>query len=103
MAFATHIHWKQDEYFRIEQGALEIHKNGQQVRIGKENGIVKVPAGTRHKFKALPSDNEDVIFEVWAQPQDLGNSFDEKFIRNLVGYEPNYAEYFKEPELMGNK
>ncbi|KAL6695687.1 hypothetical protein J3F84DRAFT_349002 [Trichoderma pleuroticola] len=82
-----HIHWKQAEYFQVEQGVIGIHKDRKQVRATKDDGVIEVPAGTRHKFWAHPSSQEDLIFKVWAEPQGLDNSFDEKFIRNLIGYQ----------------
>lgn len=42
-----HIHWKQSEYFQIEQGVIGIHKNGKEIRATKDDGIIEVPAGTR--------------------------------------------------------
>jgi hypothetical protein len=41
----------------------------------------------RHKFWSHASNTEDLIFKVWAEPQGLDNSFDERFIRNLIGYQ----------------
>ncbi|RYP55562.1 hypothetical protein DL769_010119 [Monosporascus sp. CRB-8-3] len=41
----------------------------------------------RHRFWAHASNKEDLIFKVWAQPQGLDRGFDEKFIRNLIGYQ----------------
>ncbi|KAL6855661.1 hypothetical protein J3F83DRAFT_718576 [Trichoderma novae-zelandiae] len=40
-----------------------------------------------HKFWSHPSNQEDLVFKVWAEPQGLDNSFDERFIRNLIGYQ----------------
>jgi hypothetical protein len=40
----------------------------------------------RHRFWAHASTEEDVVFKVWAEPQDLDHSFDENFLRNFVGY-----------------
>ena len=42
---------------------------------------------SRHRFWSHASNQEDLIFKVWADPQDLDNSFDERFIRNLIGYQ----------------
>lgn len=42
-----HIHWKQTEYFQVEQGVIGIHKNGKEIRATKDDGIIEVPAGTR--------------------------------------------------------
>lgn len=41
----------------------------------------------RHRFWAHPSSQADLVFKVWAEPQGLDKSFDEKFIRNLIGYQ----------------
>lgn len=41
----------------------------------------------RHRFWSHPSNQEDLVFKVWAEPQGLENSFDERFIRNLIGYQ----------------
>ncbi|KAL7898969.1 hypothetical protein HDV63DRAFT_379274 [Trichoderma sp. SZMC 28014] len=82
-----HIHWKQSEYFQVEQGVIGIHKNGKEIRATKDDGIIEVPAGTRHKFWSHASNTEDLVFKVWAEPQGLDNSFDERFIRNLIGYQ----------------
>ncbi|KAL7931837.1 hypothetical protein V8C35DRAFT_329204 [Trichoderma chlorosporum] len=82
-----HIHWKQSEYFKVEQGIIGIYKDGQEIRATKDDGVIEVPAGTRHKFWSHPSNKEDLVFKVWAEPQGLDNSFDEKFIRNLIGYQ----------------
>ncbi|KAK6957467.1 hypothetical protein Daesc_000253 [Daldinia eschscholtzii] len=29
---------------------------------------------------------EDLVFKVWAEPQELDHSFDEKYLRNALGY-----------------
>ncbi|PTB63073.1 hypothetical protein BBK36DRAFT_1182743 [Trichoderma citrinoviride] len=82
-----HIHWKQSEYFKVEKGIIGIHKDGKEIRATKDDGVIEVPAGTRHKFWSHPSNQEDLVFKVWAEPQGLDNSFDERFIRNLIGYQ----------------
>ncbi|EED21268.1 conserved hypothetical protein [Talaromyces stipitatus ATCC 10500] len=94
-----HIHWKQTEYFQVEQGVIGIHKNGKQLKITKDDGIVTVPAGTRHKFWSHESNQEDLIFKVWAEPQGLDNSFDEKFIRNLIGYQRDCYKANMQPSI----
>lgn len=43
----SHIHWKQAEYFQVEQGIIEIHKDGKQLKATKDDGVIEVPAGTR--------------------------------------------------------
>ncbi|KAF2644247.1 hypothetical protein P280DRAFT_466909 [Massarina eburnea CBS 473.64] len=82
-----HIHWLQTEYFQVEQGVIGIMKNEKEVVATQEDGIVKIPPGTRHRFWAHSSGTEDLIFKVWAEPQGLNNSFDENFLRNFVGYQ----------------
>ncbi|KAF2685187.1 hypothetical protein K458DRAFT_365440 [Lentithecium fluviatile CBS 122367] len=82
-----HIHWLQTEYFQVEQGVIGIMKNEKEVVATKDDGIVEIPAGTRHRFWAHASGNEDLIFKVWAEPQGLDHSFDENFLRNFVGYQ----------------
>ncbi|RYP78225.1 hypothetical protein DL771_000702 [Monosporascus sp. 5C6A] len=73
-----HIHLLQTEYFKVEQGVIGIHKNGREIAATENDGVVQIPAGTR---------KEDLIFKVWTHPQDLDHGFDEKFIRNLIGYQ----------------
>ncbi|KAI9154972.1 putative oxidoreductase virH [Paramyrothecium foliicola] len=81
-----HIHLLQNEYFQVEQGILAVHRNGEVVVATKEDGIIEVPAGTRHRFWAHHTGKEDLIFKVWARPQGLDRGFDEIFIRHLIGY-----------------
>lgn len=40
----------------------------------------------RHRFWAHESGDEDLIFHVWAEPQDIDHSFDQNFLRNFQGY-----------------
>ncbi|PYH46716.1 cupin domain-containing protein [Aspergillus saccharolyticus JOP 1030-1] len=81
-----HIHLRQTEYFQVQQGVLGIYKNETEHIVTKADGTVEVPAGTRHRFFVHATSQEDVIFRVWADPQDLDHSFDENFLRNFVGY-----------------
>ena len=53
----------------------------------------------RHKFWSHESNHENLIFKVWAEPQGLDNSFDEKFIRNLIGYQRDCQMANIEPSL----
>lgn len=42
-----------------------------------------------HRFWADPSINstqEDLVFKVWADPQDVDHGFDENYLRNAIGY-----------------
>jgi len=40
-----------------------------------------------HRFWAHSSGKDNLVFKVWAKPQDLDHSFDENFLRNFVGYQ----------------
>ncbi|KAK5637399.1 hypothetical protein RRF57_013111 [Xylaria bambusicola] len=82
-----HIHWLQTEYFKVEKGVIGIHKNGKEIAATKDDGILEIPAGTRHRFWAHSSTTEDLVFKVWAEPQDIDHSFDENFLRNFTGYQ----------------
>ncbi|KAI1377705.1 hypothetical protein F4677DRAFT_415280 [Hypoxylon crocopeplum] len=95
-----HIHLLQSEYFEVEKGVIGIHRNGQDLVVTKDDGIVKVPAGTRHRFWAHASSQEDLVFKVWAEPQGLDHGFDEKFVRNLVGYQRDCQEANLEPSVL---
>ncbi|KAI2618203.1 hypothetical protein GGR54DRAFT_640772 [Hypoxylon sp. NC1633] len=81
-----HIHWKQTEFFEVQQGVLGVMKNEKAHVITKDDGPVVIPPGTRHRFWAHESNVEDLIFKVRTEPQDLDRSFDENFLRNFVGY-----------------
>ena len=50
-----HIHWKQDEYFQVEQGVMGLHKNGKEITTTKDDGIIHVPAGTRWVVFVFPT------------------------------------------------
>ncbi|KAI0191075.1 hypothetical protein F4808DRAFT_465521 [Astrocystis sublimbata] len=82
-----HIHWQQNEFFQVEKGLLGLVRNGQRLAATKGSGTIEIPAGTRHRFWAHATSSEDLVFKVWAEPQDLDNSFDENFLRNFVGYQ----------------
>ncbi|OQE43224.1 hypothetical protein PENCOP_c003G00135 [Penicillium coprophilum] len=81
-----HIHLRQTEFFEVQQGVLGILKNEKEHVVTRDSGVVVVPPGTRHRFWVHSSAQEDVVFKVWAEPQDLDHSFDENFLRNFVGY-----------------
>ncbi|KAI0186720.1 hypothetical protein F4808DRAFT_466529 [Astrocystis sublimbata] len=83
----SHIHWQQNEFFQVEKGLLGLVRNGQRLAATKGSGTIEIPAGTRHRFWAHATSSEDLVFKVWAEPQDLDNSFDENFLRNFVGYQ----------------
>ncbi|KAF3763872.1 hypothetical protein M406DRAFT_323355 [Cryphonectria parasitica EP155] len=81
-----HIHLRQKETFEVEQGVLGIVKNGVEYAIRKEDGPVSVTPGVRHTFWTHATSQEDVVFKVWVEPQDLDHGFDESFMRNFSGY-----------------
>ncbi|KAK9415300.1 hypothetical protein SUNI508_02148 [Seiridium unicorne] len=81
-----HIHLKQKEFFKVEQGVLGVVKNGKEYALTKEDAPVSIEPGTRHKFWAHASGKEDVIFKVWVDPQDINHGFDESFVRNFSSY-----------------
>lgn len=39
-----------------------------------------------HRFWAHSSGEEDLIFKVWVEPQDIDYGFDESFMRNFSNY-----------------
>ncbi|KAF2177778.1 hypothetical protein K469DRAFT_719540 [Zopfia rhizophila CBS 207.26] len=81
-----HIHFLQSEFFEVQQGTLGVVKNGKEHVITKADGKVTIPRGTRHRFWAHPSGTEDLIFNVWTEPQEIDHSFDINFLRNFIGY-----------------
>jgi hypothetical protein len=48
--------------------------------------VLTVIVHNSHRFWAHESGNEDLIFHVWAEPQDIDHSFDQNFLRNFQGY-----------------
>lgn len=46
-SFYRHIHRKQNEFFRVEQGVLGAVKDGVEQVVTKEDGVLSIPAGTR--------------------------------------------------------
>ncbi|KAF9771642.1 hypothetical protein IL306_010698 [Fusarium sp. DS 682] len=42
--------------------------------------------GYSHRFWAEAPVQEDLVFKVWAEPQNLDRGFDERFLRNYLGY-----------------
>ncbi|KAJ2979819.1 hypothetical protein NUW58_g7103 [Xylaria curta] len=63
-----HIHRLQDEFFKVERGVLAVVKNGVEHRLTKDDGVLTIPAGTRHRFWVHESTPENVIFDVWLDP-----------------------------------
>ncbi|KAI0879964.1 uncharacterized protein GGS22DRAFT_176317 [Annulohypoxylon maeteangense] len=83
---SMHIHLRQTEYFEVEQGTLGVVRNGKEVLLTKDDGVLDIPPGTRHRFWAHSTTQHDLIFKVWAEPQDVQHGFDENFLRNYLGY-----------------
>ncbi|RYP12908.1 hypothetical protein DL765_007124 [Monosporascus sp. GIB2] len=82
-----HIHLQQDEYFKVEQGVLGAVKDGVEYAITKNDGILFIPAGTRHRFWSHKSATESLVFSAWADPcKDRDHILDLNFLRNIVGY-----------------
>jgi mannose-6-phosphate isomerase-like protein (cupin superfamily) len=38
---------RQTEYFEVEQGTLAVVRNEKEVTLTKDDGMLKIPAGTR--------------------------------------------------------
>nr|A0A1J0HSL4.1 RecName: Full=Oxidoreductase iacF; AltName: Full=Iso-A82775C biosynthesis cluster protein F [Pestalotiopsis fici W106-1]APC57598.1 putative cupin [Pestalotiopsis fici] len=82
-----HLHLQQDEYFKVEQGVLGAVKDGVEVAITKNDPVLHIPRGTRHRFWPHPSSTEDLVFTAWADPcKDHDHILDLNFLRNLAGY-----------------
>ncbi|GJC93315.1 putative ankyrin repeat domain-containing protein 29 protein [Colletotrichum tabaci] len=81
-----HIHLLQDEYFKVEQGVLGAITDGKEHAITKDDGVLCIRAGTRHRFWSHESATESLVFHGWAHPQDRDHILDENFLRNLQGY-----------------
>ncbi|KAK4167855.1 hypothetical protein QBC43DRAFT_202645 [Cladorrhinum sp. PSN259] len=97
-----HIHINQTEYFQVVQGTLAAVKDGEEVTLTKDDGVLEIPSGARHRFWAHTSinqTNEDLIFKVWTEPQSLDRGFDESFLRNIVGYFRDCYQQGLEPSI----
>ncbi|KAK4238364.1 hypothetical protein C8A03DRAFT_43878 [Achaetomium macrosporum] len=97
-----HIHLRQTEHFQVLQGTLAAVKNEKEVRLTKDDGILTIEPGVRHRFWADSSINSthgDLVFTVWAEPQDVERGFDENFLRNIVGYLRDCAQQSITPSL----
>ncbi|KAK4221862.1 hypothetical protein QBC38DRAFT_491180 [Podospora fimiseda] len=84
-----HIHVDQTEYFQVLQGALGAARGNETVRFTKDDGILVIPKGIRHRFWAdssINETNEDLVFKCWADPYPMQPGFDESFLRNFIGY-----------------
>ncbi|KLO99253.1 Uncharacterized protein Y057_14507 [Fusarium fujikuroi] len=113
-----HIHCGQTEYFQVESGTLAVIRNGKKSILAKGGGIIKIPPGTRyrapplstqlrridknccsHRFWAEAPVTEDLVFRVWAEPQNLDRGFDEAFLRNYLGYLRDCEEQNIQPSV----
>ncbi|KAK0622038.1 hypothetical protein B0T17DRAFT_618402 [Bombardia bombarda] len=82
-----HIHLRQTEYFEVVQGVLGAVKNEKEVAWTKDDGLLKITPGTRHRFWPHSSNtDQNLVFKVWAEPQDLDLGFDESYLRAGLGY-----------------
>ncbi|KAK8070919.1 hypothetical protein PG997_011122 [Apiospora hydei] len=81
-----HIHLRQTEFFEVEQGILVVVRNEQESVLTKEDGVVVIPPGTRHRFWAHSSNKGDLVFKVHAEPHEAEHGFDEAYLRNALGY-----------------
>ncbi|KAF5589169.1 hypothetical protein FPANT_6384 [Fusarium pseudoanthophilum] len=80
-----HIHCGQTEYFQVESGTLAVIRNGRKSILTKGGGIIKIPPGTR--FWAEAPVKEDLVFRVWAEPQNQDGGFDEAFLPGFAWLE----------------
>ncbi|KAI0972053.1 hypothetical protein F4678DRAFT_67334 [Xylaria arbuscula] len=96
-----HIHRLQDEFFKVKQGVLAVVKNGVNHRITKDDGVLTIPAGTRHRFWVHESTPENVIFDVWLDPcTGVDHILDENFLRNLSGYVNDCLKAGMQPSVL---
>ncbi|KAG9496325.1 hypothetical protein J7337_012911 [Fusarium musae] len=52
-----------------------------------------------HRFWAEGPVKEDLVFRVWAEPQNLDRGFDEAFLRNYLGYLRDCADQNIQPSV----
>ncbi|KAF1922274.1 uncharacterized protein M421DRAFT_413326 [Didymella exigua CBS 183.55] len=82
-----HIHLQQDEFFKVEQGVLGAVKDGVEYAVTKDDGILSIPKGTRHRFWSHTSATEDLVFTIWLDPcTETDHILDVNSLRNLTGY-----------------
>ncbi|CAN8106531.1 unnamed protein product [Discula destructiva] len=82
-----HIHFQQDEYFKIEQGVLGVMKDGVEYALTKDDGVFKIPSGKRHRFWCHKTSTEDLVFTAWPDPcKDRDHILDLNWLRNIAGY-----------------
>ncbi|KAF7539873.1 hypothetical protein G7054_g1800 [Neopestalotiopsis clavispora] len=96
-----HIHLAQDEYFKVESGILTASLNEKIHKLTKDDGVLCIKAGTRHRFWSDESSTESLVFHGWADPRDAGldNVLDENFLRNLQGYMADCHREGLEPSI----
>ncbi|ROT38908.1 hypothetical protein SODALDRAFT_276486 [Sodiomyces alkalinus F11] len=94
-----HIHLRQTEYFRVLQGELGVVRNEKKGVLRKEDGILVIPPGTRHRFWPHTPIKQDLIFHVWAEPPDVDHGFDENYLRNALGYVRDCAQQNIAPSI----
>ncbi|KAI1338692.1 hypothetical protein F5Y15DRAFT_416916 [Xylariaceae sp. FL0016] len=95
-----HLHFKQDEFFKVESGILAAIVDGKEQRVTKDDGILRIPAGCRHRFWSYPSATESLVFYAWPDPcKDVDNILDINFLRNAVGYLSDCEKQGLQPSL----
>ncbi|RYC64332.1 hypothetical protein CHU98_g1866 [Xylaria longipes] len=86
ICYGRHIHLLQDEYFKVERGILAASLDGMEHRLTKDDSVLRISAGTRHRFWSHPSATESLVFRGWTDPWEKNNILDENFLRNFQGY-----------------
>ncbi|KAI0154649.1 fungal-specific transcription factor domain-containing protein [Xylariaceae sp. FL1272] len=81
-----HIHLRQDEFFKVEQGLLAASLDGKEYILTKHDEPLCIRAGTRHRFWSHASATESLVFRGWTDPQVADHILDENFLRNFQGY-----------------
>ncbi|KAK7738602.1 hypothetical protein SLS62_011371 [Diatrype stigma] len=82
-----HLHFRQDEHFKVEQGILAAEVDGKQYALTKDDGVLTIRAGSRHRFWSPTSSTESLVFHGWADPcKDVDHILDINFLRNIVSY-----------------
>ncbi|KAI3327607.1 hypothetical protein HD806DRAFT_483354 [Xylariaceae sp. AK1471] len=81
-----HIHLKQDEFFKVEQGILAVSLDGVKHILTKDDGVLRINSKTRHRFWSDQSATESLVFRGWTDPYDEDYILDISFLRNLQGY-----------------
>lgn len=96
-----HIHRRQDEYFKVEQGVLGVVTNGVEHAVTKDDGIFHIPAGTRHRFWSHRNGTENLVFDVWLDPcKAADHILDVNFLRNLSSYVDDCLQASLRPSLL---